>query len=277
MTAPSGSAQEALSYLKGLRPMGGWNVESKSGGVRLLRRRIPLTDSYFLDIHHDPASGCIVGILSKPKNGKSQGQVILEKDGGPIGIGKIQIIVCSNYDPNKKFTASSRTSSLTPRASPSAANPITTIPPLSDEDKKKLIQYALIALLAATILKILSQAAMMLSLLLVPCLYVYALQTCPLESSFDAKKELRRILRGHHLAENHPEKPKNWLDKTVARVSAAVTTELATGLGYEVTMMSIGGAAWFASAKVASSSMEFFWVGAFGQWIYVYGRKLEPN
>lgn len=40
MTAPPGSTEEALSHLKGLRPLGGWKVESKGGAFRLLRRNI---------------------------------------------------------------------------------------------------------------------------------------------------------------------------------------------------------------------------------------------
>ena len=237
----SGSAEDALSHLKGIKPLGGWNIESKGGGVRLLRRKIPVTDSYFLDIHHDPASNCVVGILSKPKNGKAQAQVIVDKEGKPNGTTQPQIIVCSSYDPNKKSTSSYFSSTTNNSSASRAATTGTTntpiLPTLTDEDNKQLLQYALYACAAALFLKMLSQAMMTLSLLVVPCVYLYALQTCPLVTSFDAKKELRRILRGHHLAENDPQKPKSWLDRTVARVNAAVTTELATGLGYEVTMM----------------------------------------
>lgn len=241
MSSSSASAEAAVAHLKRTKPLGGWSAEHKSGGVRLLRRKIPLTDSYFLDIHHDSGSNCVVGILSKPKNGKAQGQIIVDQDGKPAGT-KTQIIVCSSYDPRKNSTdsrssAATRRATNTPTSASTSAGGGAALPTLTDEQNKKLLQYALYAILAATILRMISQAMLTLSLLLVPCVYLYALSTCPSEESFDAKKELRRILRGHHLPENHPEKPKSWLDKTIKRVSAAVTTELATGLGYEVSMM----------------------------------------
>ena len=57
-------------------------------------------------------------------------------------------------------------------------------------------------------------------------------------SFFDlAKKELKRVLRGEHLPENHVDKPKGFFDQALSRINATVTTELATGLGYEVSMM----------------------------------------
>jgi len=40
-------------------------------------------------------------------------------------------------------------------------------------------------------------------------------------------------------------------------------------------LQSIGGAAWFTGVKVPASSMEFFWLGAFGKWTYLYARKIE--
>jgi hypothetical protein len=233
-TMTSASAQEALSHLKKIKPLGGWSLESKNGVVRLLRRSVPLTDCSFLDIHHDSASDCVVGILAQPKSGRASAQVLVDQDGKPTGT-EVQVVTVSSYDPNKRTsTASSGRTTERPAATSSATNNTNT---LSDEENKKLLQYAMYIVGGSIIFSIVSQAVFTLSLLLVPCLYFYALQTCPSEASFDAKKELRRILRGHHLPENHPDKPKNFFDKTIARVSAAVTTELATGLGYEVSMM----------------------------------------
>ena len=224
------SGQEALSHLKGLKPLGGWTIESKKGAFRLKRRNIAITDSYFLDIHHDKKSGCVVGMLSK-----NQAQVLVDKDGKLVG-SKTEIVTVSAYDPNKKTVTSSTTTSSRPSATATTTtNNNTNV--LTEEENKQLLQYAMYAVGAAIVLRIMMQTMATLSLLLVPCLYFYALQTCPRESSFDAKKELKRILRGHHLPENHPDKPKNFFDKTFSRISAAVATELATGLGYELSMM----------------------------------------
>jgi len=228
----SASTEEALSHLNKIKPLGAWSAEIKGGTVRLLRRRVPTTDNFFLDLHYDPTSGCVVGILSKPNIGRAQGQVIVDKDGQPTAGSKVQIVVCSSYDPNKKSLNSS-----TPTNASSRSPDAPLFPTLSEEDNKKLLLYGLYAVVVATILKMLLQSLFMISLLLLPCVYLYAIQTCPAENSFDAKKELRRVLRGHHLPENHEAKPKSWLDKTIARVGAAVTTELATGLGYEISMM----------------------------------------
>jgi hypothetical protein len=239
MTTTTASAEKALSHLKEKRPLGGWSVESKSGAVRLLRRKIPVTESYFLDLHYDTVSDCVVGILSKPKSGRAQAQVLVDPDGKPTGT-KTQIVSVSGYDPNltsagTSATTRSTTSSTTFKTT--TTNTATTNNPWTeDPENKKLMLYALYTVVAAMILRAVTQAISILSILIVPAIYVYALQTCPSEVSFDAKKELKRILRGENLPENHPDKPKNFFDKTIARFNAAVTTELATSMGYEVSM-----------------------------------------
>jgi hypothetical protein len=111
-------------------------------------------------------------------------------------------------------------------------------------------------------------------LLAAPLLYLYALQQCPPESSFEAKKELKRVLRGTHLAETHPDKPRGFLEGMAARVAASVTTELATLPGYQVTMTNLAGAAIVSSVKVPTARMECYWVGAFGKWYYITSREL---
>ena len=98
-----------------------------------------------------------------------------------------------------------------------------------------------------------------------PFLYLYALSTCPSQLSFDAKKELKRVLRGHHLPESHPDKPQGFFEGLAARVAASVTTELATLPGYEVSMMPLAGAAIVTTVTVPTAKMECYWVGAFGQ------------
>ena len=60
------------------------------------------------------------------------------------------------------------------------------------------------------LLRLLLSNGAMLYLILLPLVYFYGLQTCPTVESFDAKKELKRVLRGHHLPEDHPNKPKGF-------------------------------------------------------------------
>ena len=80
----SPSSDAALEHLQKLNPSDGWSIEHKSGGlsnlVRLTRRKVPLTDSYFLDIHYDVTNTRqVVGILtttSGGSGGKVQAQVL---------------------------------------------------------------------------------------------------------------------------------------------------------------------------------------------------------
>lgn len=250
--------------------MGGWTAEQKSGGVRLLSRNVPVTDSHFLDLHHHPVTDCVVGILSKPSGGSrvSQGQVLVDEEGKPTGNNKTRIISVNTYKSEGASTGSSGTNAASTGGAAATA---------SDEQNKQMLQYGLCAFGALIVFQILSQAMFALSLLFVPVLYFYALQTCPHETSFDAKRELRRVMRGEQLPDNHPDKPKGWLDETIARVNARITTELATGLGYEVTMMSVAGAAWFTTVRVPTSGMDFYWIGAFDRWIYVYATKYDTE
>ena len=125
------------------------------------------------------------------------------------------------------------------------------------------------------LLRFLLNAALLLYVLALPVLYFYLVQNCPSDESFDAKKELKRVMRGHHLPEDHPDKPKGFLSETLARLSATVTPEVATGLGYEITMISMAGAAKVACVRVPAAKMDYYWAGLAGRWYYVYSNELE--
>jgi hypothetical protein len=148
---------------------------------------------------------------------------------------------------------------------------------LSDEQNKELIKYAVYAIASAVALRVFLSAFFSLYILAFPAVFLYAVQTLPSIESFDAKKELKRVMRGAHLPDDHADKPKGWLNETLARARAAVTTELATGLGYEVGMTSILGAVHLATVRVPSVNRCFYWVGIFGKWRYVYSMELESN
>ena len=147
-------------------------------------------------------------------------------------------------------------------------------PILSDLEQKDLVKYALIFLGVSAAMKTIFSMLFVFYLLAAPLLYLYALQQCPMESSFEPKKELKRVLRGKHLPETHPDKPKGFLEGMAARVAASVATELATLPGYQVTMTNLAGAAIVSSIKVPTAKMECYWVGAFGKWYYIASREL---
>ena len=150
-------------------------------------------------------------------------------------------------------------------------------PRLSDEQNMELIKYAGIAIGGTMVLKAILSSLMTLYIALIPFVLFYALQTCPTAESFEAKKEIKRVMRGHHLPEGHSNKPKGYLEQMAARVAATVTTELATMPGYEISITTFGGIAIMANARLPTVNIEYYWIGAFGRWFYVYNRELTRN
>ena len=148
---------------------------------------------------------------------------------------------------------------------------------LTDEQNMELIKYAGIAIGGTMILKVILNSLFMLYIALIPILIFYALQTCPTSESFEAKKEIKRVMRGYHLPENHPNKPRGYFEQVAARVAATVTTELATIPGYEITMTTFGGVAIMANVTIPTVKIEYYWIGVFGRWFYVYSRELTTN
>mmetsp|Transcript_106486 Transcript_106486/g.159292 ORF Transcript_106486/g.159292 Transcript_106486/m.159292 type:complete len:217 (+) Transcript_106486:77-727(+) len=147
---------------------------------------------------------------------------------------------------------------------------------IQNSDNKQLIQFGLMAIGAVVVLKTIVQSIVIILFLLGPMAYVYLVQTCPTESSFDGKKELKRILRGHHLPEDHPEKPKGYFGKMAAKVTASVQTNVMTAMpGCEQEMTSYKGAFRIVSMKVPSANMQCYWIGALSSWRYVHSRELS--
>ena len=145
---------------------------------------------------------------------------------------------------------------------------------VSDEQRIAQVKFALICVGAVTVVKFIT-SFLFSYVFLLPCLYVYMFSTCPAMESFEGKKELKRVLRGNHLPESHPAKPKGYFEKMAAKVTASVTTELATLPGYEHEFIPMGGAAIISCMRVPTAKIECFWIGAFGKWHYVYSRELD--
>ena len=270
------SSTAALQHLKKIKPLDGWSLDKskKQEGVRLLRRNVPLTDHYFLDLHYDAgATDAIVGILTAPRSGsnKAYGQVLVDAAGKPAKNRKTVSVT------GWKATATSTTirGTTTSRSTSGAASTTDAVPVLSDEQKMQLIKFGAMGIAGLVLLRFLLNAALLLYVLALPVLYFYLVQNCPSDESFDAKKELKRVMRGHHLPEDHPDKPKGFLSETLARLSATVTAEVATGLGYEITMISMAGAAKVACVRVPAAKMDYYWAGLAGRWYYVYSNELD--
>jgi hypothetical protein len=275
----SPSSEIALQHLRKVKPNDGWSIEHKPGSsklVRLTRRTVPLTDSYFLDIHYDAAdTQHVVGILtSGSSSSKLQAQVLVDKTGRPMG-SKIALISVSGYPvrPGNLSSSQSSASSTTSPHSQSSSNTQT----LTDIQNRELMMYGGAAMAIAVLMRVLTSTLASFSVILVPIAYVYLISSCPSIESFDAKKELKRILRGHHLPEDHPEKPRGILSETVARIQASVATELATLPGYEITMVPIAGAAIIACTRVPSVQRDYYWIGAAKKWWYIYSNEIRND
>jgi hypothetical protein len=206
----SASTQAALKHLKKIKPSDGWSAESRSTGstVRLLRRNVPLTQSYFLDLHHDKESGNVVGILTPNRDGEAQSQILVDENGEPQG-SKTALLRVSNWTPGAsppKTTA--RSFSSTSRSSTGAGAADANTGTLSLEENKELLKYVAYAIGGAVAFRLIFSAMFGLYVLAFPIVYLYLVQSCPTIESFNAKKELKRVLRGVHLAEDDPNKPK---------------------------------------------------------------------
>lgn len=282
---PSSFALAALTHLKKLKPLDGWsldeNNQSKGGGIRLLRRNVPLTDHYFLDLHCVDANAnnatVVAGILTAPRSGsnKAYGQILVDANGKPAL--KRKTVAVTGWQAPNTSTTGARSNTATNHSATTTPDATTTIPVLSDEQNIQLLKFGAMGIAGIVLLRAVLNAALILYFLALPALYLYLVHTCPAEASFDAKKELKRVMRGHHLPDNHPDKPKGFLSETLARLSATVTAEVATGLGYEITMMDMAGAAKVVCVRVPAAKMDYYWTGLFGQWYYVYASEISES
>jgi hypothetical protein len=220
----SASTQAALNYLKKIKPSDGWSSEARSTGgtittVRLLRRNVPLTESYFLDLHYDTESGNVVGILTPNRDGKAQAQILVDKNGKPQG-SKTALLRVSNWTPGASPPKTTeRSTSSTSRSSTGAAAAAADTS-LSLEENKELLKYVAYAIGGAVAFRLIFSAMLGLYVLAFPIVYLYLVQNCPKMESFNAKKELKRVLRGVHLADDNPNKPKVSSDRECALSSS---------------------------------------------------------
>lgn len=269
----SSATQDAIQRLRTLKPNDGWSIERKQLNnnpslVRLLRRNVPVTDSYFMDLQYDRTSNSIVGLLSfVPSNGKVQAQVLVDcKNGG-------KILNCHKEVKLISVVRNTNTYATTRNSTKDADGIMYT-----EEQKQQMILYFGYAIVAMVLARIVfSTFILTISLFVVPIVYIFLLNNCPPDGSFDVKKELKRVLRGQHLPENHPDKPKGFLAETLARAAASVATELATLPGYEVTTWNVYNAAIVKSVRVPTANLQFHWIGAMNQWYYIYSSEINKT
>lgn len=295
---PSRRTEDAVRYLNRVKPVDGWSADlyvSSEGKkkVALRRRNATLCDAGFEDIVLDSkGTGCVVGITTYIPSGVSpkygRGTTLVEKDGTVCRKQKDVRVTLQDEKPNAEEVLNSsrermRNDRERARAAVASRNQEgsavrnNSTGGLSDEQNQQLMTVAMYAVAAAVVVKVLSAILFSLWLAVLPVAFVYAVHTCPSNESFDAKKLLKRVMRGDQLPEDHPDKPKDWLSRSIARVAASVGTELATSLGYEIDLMNIGGACTIATVRVPSVEQDFYWIGAFGNWHYLMQRKIPVD
>jgi len=123
---------------------------------------------------------------------------------------------------------------------------------------------------------LLSRFIMWTVVILLPVWWI-ASATLPPDRAFDAKKELKRVLRGEHLQADHPEKPKSWLAKTAYRVAASIGVEVASVGGYTQEIVYIANIAKIAIVTMDMTKQRFYWVGAFHKFHYFGCREQEQQ
>ena len=240
----------------------------------LCRRNIPLAAHGFADIYYDKhGSGCVVGLKTVNPEAKNIAEVLVEANGTVARTNReISVKLPSTpADPSTTKATATTGNAAQQQNERTAQNAA-----LTDEQNKQLLQTAFYLILLTIAAKMLAATLVGLSVFAIPILF-YAYQTVPSNESFDAKKELKRVLRGAHLPEDDPSKPKTWLEQTLARVQATVATEVATGLGYEVTLTSLLGFATVAFLRVPMAKVDCYWLGVFGKWRYITMRDMPEN
>jgi hypothetical protein len=243
--------------------------------VMLKRRNVPLSNTGYAAIVYDPTTECVLGISTASNDSDTspqcRGRVLVEKNGSvardqrdvTVNLSNNQIPHDDDRDRDhaassaKKSTSSTKELNLKQeiqrnqqnlrraregqrrRENQPGASPDFSLQDfmskLSDEDTPDLAKLGLLFIAVVTVLRIISSLKFVFNAVVFPLVVLYAMQKCPKDDTFDAKKELKRVLRGHHLPEGHQDKPADdWLSRTVARVTASVAAEAATALGHTV-------------------------------------------
>lgn len=190
-------SEAALQHLRRIKPLDGYSIESYTATangkklVRLKRRNILLPhDGHagFLEIVVvKQMNGLrIVGIQDLTSNGDAgRGVVLVDREGRVCKGDEVVTVDMANV-----LNSASSTSEF----SSSASTPATRS--FDNTNNELLFQYGPMVIGAMVLLKLIFAAVNGLAILLLPLVYFYALQNCPSSDTFDAKRELKRVMRG---------------------------------------------------------------------------------
>jgi hypothetical protein len=235
-----------------------------------------VSDEGFEDIVVDRSSGRVVGIRVLTSAGDAGRGVVLVDERGELrrddddddaaAVVTVSMTnVSSTASAVRGLSSSPSRSSGERRGSGDGGGASAAANPRLDANGELLLQYGPMALGALLILRIvLSALGNALPLLVMTAAaYLYVSASCPPNDTFDAKRELKRAMRGEHLPEEL--RPRGLLERGLNRLAASVTTELATSLGYDISMTDCIGAATMACVTVPCNGMEYYWIGILGE------------
>jgi len=80
-----------------------------------------------------------------------------------------------------------------------------------------------------------------------------------------------------NLPEDHPNKPRDWLSKTLTKVSASISTEVAMTMGLEVSFLDIAGTCCLATVRVPMIEKDMVWIGIFGKWKHIFTKEVPKD
>ena len=167
----------------------------------------------------------------------------------------------------KKLTMAGRSDNSSRSGSPSD-DPNNTLP-VAPSEISTIALSLLGTFVAARCLAVVSKLA---TALAAPIAGFYLMTTCPINESFDAKKELKRVLRGYYKSDTDPSKPKNFLEKALAKVNATVEAEAAAFAGCNVEIIDLMGLAKIASINNSITQTSYFFLGAVNKWRYIMAK-----
>ena len=228
--------QKSIQHLKSIKPFDGWSIDTfndnKSNNannnntttkknddelVMLKRRNIPLYNKQgFEFIYYDEDNTkCVYGITSYIGDTHDslfcKAVVLVDEKGIVVRDldqkNHISIKVKKN-EGTKDVTMDMRKKNIlrakeglkrrqNTTGSPTNQSSNTVIPNMSDEQTAEMARLGLIFIGGLTMLKMFATMFKSLNIVLFPLLVLYAMSTCPSNDSFDAKKELKRVMRGY--------------------------------------------------------------------------------
>mmetsp|Transcript_31577 Transcript_31577/g.38619 ORF Transcript_31577/g.38619 Transcript_31577/m.38619 type:complete len:292 (-) Transcript_31577:364-1239(-) len=291
MSKHTSRTQAALRHLQQIKPNEGWSIDSYVNSVgkhlvMLRRRNVPLHEKYFEEIILDSSRGHVIGKFPN----ENKGMVLVEKDGSVSRQRQVVSVSTSRFkgesaadDVNRGLEQQRREREKTRAAidrQVEARNRSLRAREngeLTDSQNAELLKYGMYVVAAAVFFRMFAAVACVAFFVILLPVGAYASFTVPSVESFDAKKELKRVLRGKHLPENHPDKPQGWFQKTAAKITASVVTETAALAGYTVEMLDFFGVARCATVRLNANNLECYWIGAFETWWFVYQREVESD